>query len=248
MPYCFSRSYVKLQGHTALKIVDFDPNWAFPDCISSFKPPMATKWCTKLEVALKRCPIVFQGHPTNFKVTRLWKSSNLTQIGRFRTVTVWIHWWIWNDAQSLMLYRRHVLLFFEVIHQISRSHGRKIDDLNPIWVRLLGRSQLSNPSDLPCFCKEIHLTMYTFAARLSHIPCIYNYDVTLSYFSPLGGNIFASTTRRIAKPHARSILMIMTAITTICSILLSWTHLCTIMIASIILFLTTLMRMGLQYD
>ena len=29
--------------------------------------------------------------------------------------------------------------------------GWKIDDLNPIWVRLLGRSQLSNPSDLPCF-------------------------------------------------------------------------------------------------
>ena len=29
--------------------------------------------------------------------------------------------------------------------------GWKIDDLNPVWVRLLGRSQLSNPSDLPCF-------------------------------------------------------------------------------------------------
>ena len=28
--------------------------------------------------------------------------------------------------------------------------GWKIDDLNPIWVRLLGRSQLWNPSDLPC--------------------------------------------------------------------------------------------------
>ena len=27
----------------------------------------------------------------------------------------------------------------------------KIADLNPIWVRLLGRSQLSNPPDLPCF-------------------------------------------------------------------------------------------------
>ena len=35
-PYCFSMAYVKLQGHTALKIVDFDPNWAFPDCISRF--------------------------------------------------------------------------------------------------------------------------------------------------------------------------------------------------------------------
>ena len=28
--------------------------------------------------------------------------------------------------------------------------GQKIDDLDQIWARLLGRSQLSNPSDLPC--------------------------------------------------------------------------------------------------
>ena len=28
--------------------------------------------------------------------------------------------------------------------------GWKIDDFNPIWVRLLGWSQLSNPPDLPC--------------------------------------------------------------------------------------------------
>ena len=59
VPYCFSRSSVKFQGHTALKIVKFDPDWAFPDCNSSLNTPMATKWCTKLEVALKRCPIVF---------------------------------------------------------------------------------------------------------------------------------------------------------------------------------------------
>ena len=103
VPYCFSRSYVKLQGHTALKIVDFDPKWPFPDCNSSLESPMATKWCTKLEVALKRCPIVFQGHPSNFKVTRDKTSPILTQIGRFRTI---------------------------------------------------GRLQLSNPSDLPCFSKN----------------------------------------------------------------------------------------------
>ena len=66
------------QGHpsnfkvTRLKrIFDFDPNWAFPDCNSRLNSQMATKWCTKLEVALKRCRIVFQGHPSNFKVTRL---------------------------------------------------------------------------------------------------------------------------------------------------------------------------------
>ena len=43
----------------AKKIVDFDPDWAFPDCNSSLNSPMATKWCIKLEVAKKRCPIVF---------------------------------------------------------------------------------------------------------------------------------------------------------------------------------------------
>ena len=51
LPYCFSRWSVKFQGHTALKIVEFDPDWAFPDCNSSFNSPMGTKWCTKLEVA-----------------------------------------------------------------------------------------------------------------------------------------------------------------------------------------------------
>ena len=99
VPYCFSRSYVKFQGHTALKIVEFDPNWAFPDSNSSLNSPMAMKCCTKLETAKERCPVVFQGHPSNSKVTRDKTSPILTQIGGFRTI---------------------------------------------------GRSQLSNPSDLPC--------------------------------------------------------------------------------------------------
>ena len=51
VPYCFSRSSVKFQGHTAKKIINFDANWAFVDCNSSLNSPMAAKWCTKLEVA-----------------------------------------------------------------------------------------------------------------------------------------------------------------------------------------------------
>ena len=51
VPYCFWRSSVKFQGHTALKIVEFDPDWAFLDCNSSLNSPMATKFCTQLEVA-----------------------------------------------------------------------------------------------------------------------------------------------------------------------------------------------------
>ena len=86
VPYCFSRSSIKFQGHKALKIVEFDPNWAFPDCNSSLNSPMAMKCCTKLETAKERCPIVFQGHPSNFKVTRYKTSPILTQLGRFRTI------------------------------------------------------------------------------------------------------------------------------------------------------------------
>ena len=44
VPYCFWRLSVKFQGHTALKSVEFYPNWAFPDCNSSFNSPMAMKW------------------------------------------------------------------------------------------------------------------------------------------------------------------------------------------------------------
>ena len=54
------------------------------------------------------------------------KSPILTRIESIRTVTlVWIHQWLWNDAQSLKKHRRGALLFFEVIHQISRSHAIK---------------------------------------------------------------------------------------------------------------------------
>ena len=43
-----------------------------------------------------------QGQRSKVKVTEVKKSSNLTQIGRFRTVTpVWIHQWLRNGEQSL---------------------------------------------------------------------------------------------------------------------------------------------------
>ena len=132
MPIVFSRSFVKFQGHTTKKIVDFDPNWAFPDCNSILNSPIAMKWCTKLEGALERCPIVFQGHPSNFKVTRDKKLPILTRIQRFRMVTqVWLHRWLWNDAQALMWCRRGTLLFSKVIHQISRSHRIRYRQLWP---------------------------------------------------------------------------------------------------------------------
>ena len=77
---------------------------------------MAMKCCTKLETARERCPIVFQGHPSNFKVTRYKTSPILTQIGRFQTI---------------------------------------------------GQSQLSNPSDLPCWLCSHHRIIMKFSGVIT---------------------------------------------------------------------------------
>ena len=90
VPYCFSRSSIKFQGHTAKKIVDFDPNSVFPDCNLSF-------WFTDGFEMMHTARSNIEGVPYCLK-----KSQILTRIERFRTVTpVWIHRWIWNDEQSL---------------------------------------------------------------------------------------------------------------------------------------------------
>ena len=93
------------------------------------------------------CPVVFQGHMWNVKVTKD-KKIDFTQTEHFQIVPqVWIHQWLWNVLQTLTW--RGGLLFFEVFHQISR--GQEINDFKPIWVRLLGRSQLSNPLHSSCY-------------------------------------------------------------------------------------------------
>ena len=169
---------------------------------------MVMKCCTKLETAKERCPIVFQSHPSNFKVTRDKTSPLLTRIGRFRTIgrsqlsnpsdlpcspcshhriimkfsgvitndksdvhargqgqrskvkvtevntqlnrfrtvtLVWIHIWWWNDANSLMMFRRGALLFWKVIRQISRSHGSKKRSIWPRWAFPDSNSSLNSP-------------------------------------------------------------------------------------------------------
>ena len=67
-----------------------------------------------------RSSIKFQDHTGQKKI------PILTRIERFQTVTlVWIHQWMWNDAQSLTYYRWGVLWFYKVIHQIPRQHRLK---------------------------------------------------------------------------------------------------------------------------
>ena len=132
-----SRSEVKGQGHRGKKIADFDPYWAFPDCNSRLNLPMATKWCTKLEVGQERCPIVF-------KVIHQISRPHGTEIRRF-----------WPELSVSGLYLQLVFTGgFQIMHNawcskeeepycFSRSSvkfqgymGKKIDDLNPILSKI----------------------------------------------------------------------------------------------------------------
>ena len=82
-----------------------------------------------------------QGQRSKVKLTEV-----KTQLNRFQTITpVWIHIWWWNDAQSLMLLRRGVLLFFKVICQISKSHAKTIVDFVPNWAFSDCNSSLNSP-------------------------------------------------------------------------------------------------------
>ena len=55
----------------------------------------------------------FSRSSIKFQSTVRQKSLILAQIESLQTVTlVWIHQWFWNDAQSLIKYRRGAVLFF----------------------------------------------------------------------------------------------------------------------------------------
>ena len=115
VPYCFANSSVKFQGHTAKKIVEFDPNGAFPDCNSNWKSPMHLKWCTKLDAVQKKCLIVFRGHPSNFTVTQAEK------------LTIWIQFEITRPVLAIKSLR--FALFFvssEIFNQAEWTYFARI--------------------------------------------------------------------------------------------------------------------------
>ena len=95
VPYWFSRSSIKLQGHTKLPV------------LSCFE--------------------------------------------RFRTVTtVWIHRWIWMMHRAWCSIEVVPCYCLRLCIKFQGHTGCTIYDFDPIWVRLLGRSQLWNHSDLHC--------------------------------------------------------------------------------------------------
>ena len=78
-----------------------------------------------------------------------------------------MHWWLRNDAWSLMKHIRGALLFFKVIHRISRPHGtKKWADFDPNWVFPVCNSSLNkmNPG---------YFSRVANALKLHQIPNFY---------------------------------------------------------------------------
>ena len=110
---------------------------------------MAMKWCSNLEVAKKSCPVVFQGHPWNFKVTRdkyrrFWVELSISGLSlRFE----------FTDGFE-MIYK--ALISIEVVpYCLSRSsiqfqghRGLKIANFDPNWAFLDCNCSLNSPIGL----------------------------------------------------------------------------------------------------
>ena len=150
MPYCFPRSSIRFQGHRGQNITDFDPNSAFPD----YRPVAAFK---SLRFALlKVIRQISRSHGrkiADFDPNWAFRDSNLSL----------------NLTDGFEVRHKAWCTIEEVPYHFSRSSikfqghtGWKIYDLNPIWVRLLGRLQLSNRSDLPC--------LQVYSATLAWVP------------------------------------------------------------------------------
>ena len=179
MVYYFSKSSVKFQGHAGQKIIDFVPNERFRAVTSAWihwrshetkKSPILTRiecfrtatpvwihwWLWKdaqIWTEYRRCTLLFskvihqisRSHGT--KNCRFWPGlcvSGLYLLFEFTNGFERMHIAWHNEEDMLYCSSRSSIKF--LCHT-----GWKIDDFNPIWVRSLGRSQLSNPSDLPCF-------------------------------------------------------------------------------------------------
>ena len=148
VPYCFSRLSIKFQGHRAKKILILTPIWDFSDCYASLNSQMAMKWCSNLEVAEKRCPIFFQGHPWNFNVTRdkyhwFWAELSISGLSLQFEFT---------DGFE-MVYKAWSSIE-EVPYCLSRSSikfqghtGQKIANFDPSWAYLDCNCSLNLPMD-----------------------------------------------------------------------------------------------------
>ena len=207
VPCSFVRSYVKSQGHKDHKIEGFDrierfrtvtPIWihqCLPNDAHSLKwykmPSIKFQDHTRQnrqclpELSGSGLQLQLNSQMDGYKIMhRAWRRMRsvllffriIHQISRsdvpknypfssYLSVSGWYLYFEFTGGYQMthvaFMDMEEVFRRFEVICQISMSHGAKNDDfldLDPIWAILLGRSQLSNSPDLPCSLLTIKQT------------------------------------------------------------------------------------------
>ena len=98
----------------------------------------------EIPYCFSRLSVKFEGH-TGQKISPFWPELRVSGLLLPFEFTNGFEHKAWRSIEEVPYCFSRSSIKFE-------GHaGWRMDDFNPIWVRLLGRSQLSNPSDLHCF-------------------------------------------------------------------------------------------------
>ena len=166
LTYFFPRSSIKFQNYTRQKNHWFWPKlrvsglWLQFEFTPGFEM-MHKTWCSieKMPYCFPMSSIKFQGQ-TGQKIADFdpnWafpdcnSSLNSPMALKLCTKLDVVEKSCPNIFHKALYSIKGVSYYFSSSYIKFQGHtGWKIDDLDQIWARLLGRSQLSNPSDLPC--------------------------------------------------------------------------------------------------
>ena len=100
------------RSHRATICNIFYPNWVFPDCTSGLNSLMVTNDAQSFK-GHTRGAIFFQGHLSNFKVTRAKEAAIWLWFERFqKTTPIWIHGWLKNYTLCFYEHGRGAMLLF----------------------------------------------------------------------------------------------------------------------------------------
>ena len=148
VPYCFSRSSLKFQGHTGQKICRFWPELGVSHTVT---PVWIHQWLWNDAQSLKqhmRGALVFQGHSSNFKVTRDKNCRFWPELSVSGLTQVWHHRGVWNDAQSWCGIEEVSYCFSRSSIQCQGHTGQNIANFDPNRAFLDCNSSLNSPMDL----------------------------------------------------------------------------------------------------
>ena len=140
VPYCFPRSSIEFQGNTGQNIANFNLNWSFRTVTPVSNSMDGIEMMHNAWHSIEEVPIVFRGHPSNFKRKNQWFESNLRLLGQSQL----------SNPSDLPCYG------LSVLNELKWSNGRKLDSSATVMVHVFAWHLLSSiplPISMLIFCQ-----------------------------------------------------------------------------------------------